>query len=95
MTKCSKCNRFAERLNFGGPTEYLDFVRLIIDVVSQGTFLLVGASGPLEDAFKKPWVGDVLSHHFQCNTCGRAFGLFADTYHGRANWKPEEVPSSD
>lgn len=94
MTRCATCDRFGARLDFGSPREYWDFVRLLIEVVGQGTFLLLEASCPLQDVFQQPWVNDTLSHDFRCTTCGRAFGLFADTYHGRANWKPGDAPST-
>ncbi len=88
MAKCNKCDGFAERLNFASSREYLDMVRQLIELVGQGKFLIVHASCPLKDVFNTPWPDDCISHDFQCTPCGRAFQLFADTYHGRANWTP-------
>ena len=88
MAKCSNYDGFAERLNFASPREYLDTVRQLIELVGQGKFLIVYASCPLKDAFNTPWPDDCISHDFQCTACGRGFQLFADTYHGRANWTP-------
>src|SRR5262245_18466676 len=95
MTKCSGCSGCAERLIFGTSREYRDIVRQLIELVNQGRFLLVHASCPLQDMFNTPMPGDCIVHDFQCITFGRAFQLFADTYHGGASWTPEDVPSSN
>jgi hypothetical protein len=89
MTACSKCDGFTERLNFSTLREYQDIVRQLIQIVSEGTFLLVHADCPLQDMFNSPLPGDCITHDFQCTGCGRAFQLFADTYHGNANWTKE------
>jgi hypothetical protein len=95
MTKCPKCDGFTERINFASPGEYLDTVRQLVEVVNQGWFLLVFASCPLQDMFNTPSPGDCIFHHFQCTTCGRGFQLFADTFHGIANWTPgDEQPTN-
>ncbi|HWS17257.1 MAG TPA: hypothetical protein VN223_04550 [Candidatus Elarobacter sp.] len=44
MTKCPKCDGFTERVNFASPGEYLDTVRQLVEVVNQGSFLLVFAA---------------------------------------------------
>jgi hypothetical protein len=88
MPDCSKCSGFSQRLNFERPHEYLDIVRQLIEVVEQGTFLLVKADCPLEDLFQSSWPGDVVVHEFACAACGRTFKLSADTYHGNAHWSP-------
>jgi hypothetical protein len=93
MNRCPNCGSFRERLNFASPREYLDLVRQLLELVGQGAFLMVHASCPLEDMFNTPWPGDCISHDFQCTMCGRAFQLFADTYHGRASWTPGVLPS--
>ena len=87
---CPKCVGFSERLNIETPREYQDLARQLIQIVSEGTLLLVGATCPLEDVLKTPFPGDTLSHTFQCFACGRKFHLDADTYHGHASWTVEE-----
>jgi hypothetical protein len=91
----TKCGGFAERLNFASPREYLDIVGQLIELVGQGAFLLVHASCPLKDIRNTPWPADIIFHDLQWTMCGRAFQLFADTYHGRASWTPGDVPSSN
>ena len=51
MTKCPKCDGFTERVNFASPGEYLDTVRQLVEVVNQGSLLLVFASCPVQDIF--------------------------------------------
>jgi hypothetical protein len=85
---CPKCDGFAERIYPGSRREYLDIVQQLIQIVSEGTFLLVHADCPLQEMFNTPMPGDGVHHDFQCTTCGRAFQLFADAYHGRASWTP-------
>lgn len=89
LLMCLKCDGFAERIYPASPREYLDMVRQLIKIVNEGTFLLVHASCPLEEMFNTPMPGDVVSHDFQCTTCGRSFQLYADTYHGGAGWIPD------
>ena len=92
MAACLKCGGFSERLNIGSLGEYQDIVRQIIEVVNQGTFSLVRADCPLQDVFNTPLPGDCIFHDFRCTACGRAFHLFADTYHGHASWTPGDLP---
>jgi len=89
---CPKCDGFAQRFNISNLREYRDIVRQLIQVVSEGTFLLVGASCPLQDVFQTPVPGDSIHHDFQCFACGRKFHLGADTYHGHASWTVGELP---
>jgi len=88
---CPKCEGFAERMNPVSRREYLDIVRQLIQIVSEETFLLVRADCPLEEMLETPMPRDCVHHDFQCTTCGRAFQLFADTYHGRAGWIPDHL----
>jgi hypothetical protein len=64
----------------------------VIQIVSEGTFLLVGETCPLQAVFQTPMPGDGISHAFQCFACGRKFNLDADTYHGGASWTVGDVP---
>jgi hypothetical protein len=89
---CPKCQGFAERTNFREPWEYRDLARQLIEIVGHGTFRIVKASCPLEDLFKSPWPGDVLTHEFECFSCGQGFSLSADTYHGHGSWEPDSKP---
>jgi hypothetical protein len=90
---CPKCDGFSQRLNILDVSEYLDLTRELIQIVSEGTFLLVAATCPLEDVFQTPMPGDTISHDFQCFACGRRFKLFADSYHGHASWTPGDEPT--
>ena len=92
MASCPKCDRFAERFNIREPREYRDIARQLIELVNQGTFLIVRASCPLEDVLKGRWPGDIVFHDLKCFACGRLFHLHADTYHGNANWTVGDVP---
>jgi hypothetical protein len=49
---CPKCVGFAGRLNITSLREYQDIVRQLIQIASEGTFLRVGASCPLQDLFQ-------------------------------------------
>jgi|SRR5215470_11141497 len=89
---CAKCDGFAERFNISTAREYLEIVSQLIEVVGQGTFLLVGASCDLQDLFKSQWPGDIIFHDFQCFACGRKFHLNADSYHGNARWTVDDIP---
>jgi hypothetical protein len=92
MGSCPKCDGFSQRFNISTFREYQDIVRQLIEIASQGTFLLVHASCPLEDVFKTPVPGDGIRHEFQCFACGRKFQLHADTYHGHASWTVGDLP---
>jgi hypothetical protein len=70
MTKCPKCDGFTERVNFATPGEYLDTVRQLVEVVNQGSFLLVFASCPLQDMFNTPIPGDCIFHLFNAPRAG-------------------------
>lgn len=86
MTSCTRCDGFTEPININTPREYRDFAEQLIQLVDQGTFLLVHADCPLQDLFGQHWPGDVLIHEFRCSTCQRQFKLAADTYHGNVSW---------
>jgi hypothetical protein len=88
MVGCAKCAGFAERINFATPSQYRDIVHQLLEIVDQGTFVLMEASCPLRDVLGPVWPDDVLAHSFWCTGCGRVFDLRADTYHGGASWKP-------
>lgn len=88
MEPCPRCNGFAERINLRTPNEYQDLARQLIEIVAQGTFLMVHADCSLEEILEPTFPGDYFAHDFQCTTCGRAFHLGADTYHGNVNWIP-------
>jgi hypothetical protein len=92
MASCPKCDGFSQRFNIGDLREYQDIVRQLIEIVNQGTFLLVHASCPLQDMLKHPLPGDTIFHELQCFACGRTFQLFADTYHGGASWTVGDLP---
>ena len=89
---CPKCDGFAQRFNISTLREYQDIAHQLIEIVSEGTFLLVSASCPLQDVFQTPMPGDSIEHDFQCFACGRKFHLGADTYHGHASWTVGELP---
>jgi hypothetical protein len=76
-------------MNFRSAREYLDLARQLIEIVGQGTFRIVKGDCPLEDLFKSPMPGDIVSHEFECFACGQKFSLSADTYHGNASWQAE------
>ena len=46
MALCPKCERFAERFNIRERREYRDIARQLIEIVNQGTFLIVRAVAP-------------------------------------------------
>ena len=92
MASCPKCDGFSQRFNILSLREYEDIVRQLIEVVNQGTFLLVHADCPLQDMLNSPLPGDIIFHNFQCFACGRTFQLFADTYHGNASWTVGDLP---
>jgi hypothetical protein len=85
---CAKCEGFSERLNLEHPHEYQAIAQQLIEVVEQGTFVIVRATCPLKELFGPQWPGDVIEHEFRCVTCGRRYELSADTYHGHASWSP-------
>jgi hypothetical protein len=95
VAPCAKCDGFSEAINFDSPQDYLDIVRQLMEIVGEGTFLLVRADCPLKEMFTLPWLSDCIQHNFQCILCGRSFELIADTHHGRAGWKPTgDLPAS-
>jgi hypothetical protein len=75
-----------ESQSFDKPREYLEFALRLIDLVSEGTFVLAESTCTLQDLFNPEWPADLVEHNLQCNTCGRAFQLFADTFRGHAGW---------
>jgi len=88
MEACPKCIGFSGKVDIPTPSQYIDMSRQLKELVQQGTFLVVHADYPLGELRNGMWPDDILQHDFQCTTCGRAFHLFADTYHGRATWRP-------
>ena len=84
---CIRCEHFSQRLDIDTSSQYQNIVRQLIDFVDQGLFALMQADCPLQDVLSTPFPGDVLTHIFQCSNCGETFQLWADTYHGGANWK--------
>jgi hypothetical protein len=89
---CPRCDGFAQRFNISTIREYRDLARQLIEIVSEGTFLLIHASCPLQEVFQTPMPGDSIHHDFQCFACGRKFHLGADTYHGHASWTVGDEP---
>ena len=90
MIGCSRCQGFSERFYLYTPREYRDLARQLIEIVNQGTFLLLHSTYALKDLLGEVFPDDIISHDFQCTGCGRAFQLSADTYHGNVCWKPLE-----
>jgi hypothetical protein len=90
MASCPKCAEFTRGHDISAPREYLKIARRLMDVVSDGTFLMVHATCPLQDLFNPQWPGNVVEHGFQCTACGRNYQLFADTFHGNASWSVME-----
>jgi hypothetical protein len=86
MASCPQCDGFLEGQSFDKPREYLEFARRLIGLVRQGTFVLAQSTCTLEDLFNPEWPADLVEHNLECNTCGRSFQLFADTYRGHAGW---------
>ena len=91
MASCPKCESFTKSFDIREPREYLGIARQLMDVVSQGTFLMVHATCPLQDLFRPEWPGNVVEHGFLCTGCGRSSQLLADTFHGHASWDVVEV----
>ena len=92
---CTKCDGFAQRFNIATIREYRDVVRQLMEIVNEGTFLLVYASCPLQEVFQvfqAAMPGDSIHHDFRCFACGRTFHLGADIYHGHASWTVGDVP---
>lgn len=85
---CPRCDGFGERIYISSRPEYLDLAKQLMQTVREGTFVLVEGNYPLDTMFDPPH--DAFIHHeFKCTSCGRAFLLHADTYHGRVMWMPD------
>jgi hypothetical protein len=87
------CEGLSKRFNIASGEEYRHIVHQLIGMVNRNALLLVQADSPLEHVRNHPWPGDSLSHRFRCTACGRGFRLYADTYHGGANWEPDGMKS--
>ena len=74
---CPRCETFAERQRFDTPTDYVAFVRTLIDQTSNGCLALIYGNCALDDLKDAPpWpTGDIIYHEFQCATCGQYFAL--------------------
>jgi hypothetical protein len=92
MNACPKCSGFSQRINIHTTREYRGIARQLIEIVEQGTFLLVRADCPLQEILEPTLPGDIVHHEFECFACGRRFSLSADTYHGDVTWAPGEFP---
>jgi hypothetical protein len=92
---CRQCEGFSERRNFNHPHEYRDIARRLMEVVEQGTFVMVRASCPLRELLGPVWPGDMLEHVFECIACGSKYRLSADTWHGSVNWRPVDDEDSE
>ena len=86
MAPCPKCDEFLVGRTIEKPREYLELAYRLLGLLNEGAFIAAESTCPLQDLFKPEWPADVVEHNFQCNTCGRTFQLFADTYHGHAAW---------
>ena len=75
-----------EGVSLDKPREYLELALRILNLVKDGTFVLLESTCTLEDLFKSEWPSDIVEHNLECTACGRKFQLFADTYHGHAAW---------
>jgi hypothetical protein len=84
---CKQCEGFSKQRNFNHPHEYRDLARQLMEIVEQGTFVMVKASCPLRELLGPVWPGDVLIHVFECTACRSKYQLFADTWHGSVNWR--------
>src|ERR1700721_1125838 len=51
MTKCPKCDGFTELVNFATPVNTWTPCAKLVEVVNQGSLLLVFASCPVQDIF--------------------------------------------
>jgi hypothetical protein len=92
MDTCSECSKFSQRLNIYTASEYQDIARQLIDIVEQGTLVLVRADCSLQEILKPTLPGDFVVHEFRCFACGCKFRLSADTYHGSVSWIAGEFP---
>ena len=68
------------------PREYLELALRMLNLVKDGSFVLLESTCSLDDLFKPEWPSDIVEHNLECATCGRKYQLFADTYHGHAAW---------
>lgn len=64
MEPCPKCDGFSQRFNIQAAREYQDIARQLIEVVAQGTLLLIRADCPLERILEPIFPGDILVHEF-------------------------------
>lgn len=86
MAACAKCDEFLDSRSFDKPREYLELARDLLGLVDAGVLKLAESTCALRDLFNPEWPAEMVEHNLQCNTCGRSFQLFADTYRGHAGW---------
>jgi hypothetical protein len=86
MAACTQCDGLMDSLSFDKPREYLELALRLLNAVKDGRLIVTESTCPLEHVFNPEWPADVVEHDFECSACGRAFQLFADTYHGHAGW---------
>jgi hypothetical protein len=80
---CDKCQSLCIVVEILKPADYRTLIRVLIERIDRNELRIVHgvALAPLlmEDSV---WPDDIISHSFQCVTCGQKFELSVDTYHG-------------
>ncbi len=87
---CERCQPLNAVRSLRKPTDYRTFIRELIERIDRGELRMVDGV-PLAPLLVEGsvWPDDIISHTFECVSCGQRFEMAVDTYHGSGGaWRP-------
>ena len=90
---CARCQELQTRVDIRHPSDLTRVIQVVQANLHDGTLAEVAKSQLPAAPFltlspKGPWQ-DVLDYDFRCRSCGAAFHLAVETYHGSGGaWGP-------
>jgi len=97
MNTCSQCEELKIAYKFNSPSQFSHLIVAVRTNLNEGVIKedtdywppgqIKFDQKPFSEVKKRgPW-DDILQYYFRCVTCEQLFSLYADTYHGRGEWK--------
>ncbi len=86
---CENCEDIILRDSFYSPTDYMNCLKYIQELIEAGRFALINKSCDLDKVINENgrWDSDVIEHTIQCKNCGKQFSCIGETYHGGGSFK--------
>ena len=96
IMSCARCQELRSRVDIRRPSDLTRVIQVVQANLNDGTLDEIENVNPLTGAPfltlepRGPW-NDILSYDFRCRSCGAAFHLAVETYHGSGGaWAPVE-----